>query len=120
MSPASVGVCSAERLSVQQGEPHLPSLAGRGSKVWPYVPESRRRHLLRERAADCHRQAGQRYFNSHGSVYSKMMVANLKPPSSSDPGSDSPSSSTPEEADTEDDGQAVSMSFSASCRYFSL
>lgn len=49
-----------------------------------------------------------------------MMAANLKPPSSSDPGSDSPSSSTPEEADTEDDGQAVSMSFSASCLYFSL
>lgn len=120
VSPASVGVCSAERVSVQQGEPHLPSLAGRGSKVWPYVPESCRRHLLRERTADCHRQAGQRYFISRGSIYSKMMVANLKPPSSSDPGSDSPSSSTPEEADTEDDGQAVSMSFSASCLYFSV
>lgn len=46
VSPASVGVCSAERVGVQQGEPHLPSLAGRGSKVWPYVPESCRRHLL--------------------------------------------------------------------------
>lgn len=78
VSPAGVGVCSAERVSVQQGEPHLPSLAGRGSKVWPHVPESCRRHFLRERAADCHRQAGQRYFISHGSITSKMMVENLK------------------------------------------
>lgn len=38
-------------------------------------------------------------------------------PSPSDPGSDSPSSSTPEEADTEDDGQAVSVTFS---RFLSL
>lgn len=30
VSLASVGVCSAKGVSVQQGEPHLPSLAGRG------------------------------------------------------------------------------------------
>lgn len=80
VSPAGVGVCSAARVSVQQGEPHLPSLAGRGSKVWPDVPEPRRRHLLREGAAGRHRQAGQRYFVSRrGSIYSKTMAANLKP-----------------------------------------
>lgn len=63
VSLAGVGVCSAKGVSVQQGEPHLPSLASRRSKVWPYVPESCRRHLLRERAPDCHRQAGQRYMS---------------------------------------------------------
>lgn len=66
LSSASVGVCSAKRVSVQQGEPHLPSLASRGSKVWPYVPESCRCHLFWERAADRHRQAWQRYkYKSH-------------------------------------------------------
>lgn len=41
VSSAGVGVCSSKGISVQQGEPHLPSLAGRRSKVWPHVPESR-------------------------------------------------------------------------------
>ncbi|CAG09043.1 unnamed protein product, partial [Tetraodon nigroviridis] len=65
----SVGVCRAERVGVQQGEPHLPSLAGRGSEVRPHLPESCRRHLLREGAAGRHRQAGRRYFISRGSSH---------------------------------------------------
>lgn len=117
VSSASAGVCRAEGFGVQQGESHLPSLASWGQKVWPYIPESRRCHLLRERAADCHRQARQRcvsgilglaplvVFESTG----ESVQRSSNPVFSCHQGSDSPSSSTPEEADTEDDGQAVSI-----------
>ena len=37
---ACAGVCCAEGPSVQQGEPHFPSLAGGRQEVWSYFPES--------------------------------------------------------------------------------
>ena len=42
-------------------------------------------------------------------IISRAVQQRLNPLFSCDQGSDSPSSSTPEEADTEDDGQAVSI-----------
>lgn len=58
---ARAWMCHSKGSDLQQGEPHLPSLACGGEEVWPDLPESSWCHFFWEGPSNCPWQVRQRY-----------------------------------------------------------